>query len=354
MKTAVRIGVAGCGFYAANHLHAWRHLAGEGAALAAVCDVDAAKAKLAGEAFGVPWFHSADAMLAAVTLDVVDIVTRQDTHRAIAEAVFARNVGAIVQKPFAPSWDDCIAIIEMAKRHGVFLAVHENFRFQTPMRQVRRVIDSGAIGTPNWARIAFRTGFDVFERQPYLEHEARLAIADVGVHMLDLTRFLVGEVELISCQTQQRRSGISGEDTATMLLRHLSGAVSVVECTYQAKRIPDPFPQTLIEIEGDQGSIAVAPGCAMTVTSGNLVWTQDISAPLLPWTSHPWHVSQEGVLGACRHFLHCLKSGQAPETTGGDNLRTYALVEAAYEAAATSAFVRPRMRGDAAAVGGSS
>ena len=89
---------------------------------------------------------------------------------------------------------------------------------------VRAMIDSGAIGTPSWARIRFRTGFDVYRTQPYFYDEERLAIADVGIHMLDLARFFLGEVERISCETQRRNPKVRAEDTATMLLRHESGA----------------------------------------------------------------------------------------------------------------------------------
>ena len=119
-----------------------------------------------------------------------------------------------------------------------------------------------------------------------------------------------------------------------MLLRHDSGAVSVVECTYEARRDPDPFPETLVEIEGPRGSIVVDAGCRMTLTSDGKASESDIGAPLLSWTSHPWHVSQEGALGACRHFLDCLQRGVPAETSGADNLRSYALVDAAYRAAA--------------------
>ena len=69
--------------------------------------------------------------------------------------------------------------------------------------------------------------------------------------------------------------------------------------------------------------------------------SEDIGAPLLPWTERPWHVSQEGALGACRHFLACYRAGARPETDGADNLATYALVDAAYEAAATGRAVTP-------------
>jgi predicted dehydrogenase len=337
----LRIGLVGCGFFALNHLHAWKDLAAEGAVLAAVCDVDPGKAEAAGKAFGVPFYTDAERMLDAERPGVVDIVTRQDTHRPLAELAIARGIPTIVQKPFAPRWEDCVAIVEAAARAGVWLAVHENFRFQAPMRAVRRTIDSGAIGAPGWARIRFRTGFDVYRTQPYFYDEERLAIADVGIHVLDLARFFLGEVERISCETQRRNPKVRAEDTATMLLRHRSGAVSVVECTYEARREPDPFPETLVEIEGSRGAIVVEPGCRMVVASDGEVSEQDIGAPLLSWTARPWHVAQQGVIGACRHFLDCLKRGVPAETSGEDNLRTYALVDAAYRAAAEGHAIAP-------------
>lgn len=341
MARGIRIGVIGCGFYAQNHLHAWKDLVGEGAVLAAVCDVDAGKAEDAGRTFGVPFHTDAVTMLASERLDAVDIVTRHDTHRALCELAIARGVATIVQKPFAPSWEDCIAIVEAAEKAGVWLAVHENFRFQTPMRQVRRAIESGAIGTPSWARVAFRTGFDVYRTQPYFYDEERLAIADVGIHMLDLARYFLGEAEHISCETQRRNPKVRAEDTATMLLRHASGAVSIVECTYEARRDPDPFPETLVEIEGETGSIVVRAGSTMRVTSHGKVTEEDISSPLRSWTNQPWHVAQEGAFNACRHFLDCLKRGVPAETSGRDNLRTYALVGAAYRAAAEHRAIAP-------------
>ncbi|MEW9835071.1 Gfo/Idh/MocA family protein [Mesorhizobium marinum] len=337
----IRIGVIGCGFYAQNHLNAWRDLAADGAVLAAVCDLDPAKARSAGEMFGVSWHTDVQAMLDAGPLDAVDIVTRQDTHRAIAEAAIARGVSTIVQKPFAPTWEDATAIVEAADKAGVWLAVHENFRYQAPLRAVRKAIDSGAIGEPNWARIAFRTGFDVYRTQPYFYDEERFVIADVGVHVLDVARFLLGDVARISCETQRRNPRVKGEDTATMMLRHESGAVSLVECTYESRRADDPFPETMLEIEGDRGSIVVSRGCRMKLTSDGEASETDIGTPLLPWTSHPWHVSQEGALGACRHFLDCLQRGVPAETRGADNLKTYALVDAAYRAAAEHRSVAP-------------
>lgn len=342
MGDRIRVGLIGCGFYARNHLHAWRDLHAAGADLVGVCDIDGAKAKAAGEAFGTPWFTDPAALIDDARPDLLDITTRMDSHRALAQLAAERGVAAVVQKPFAPSYDECVAAVETARRHNTFLAVHENFRFQTPMRRVAAVIASGAIGEPSWGRLSFRTSFDVYRTQPYFYAEERLAILDVGIHVLDLARVFLGEVERVSCETQRRNPRVRAEDTATMLLRHVSGAVSTVECTYESRRIPDPFPETLLEIEGSAGSVVVGRGERMTVTSQGLSWDEAIGSPLLSWTSRPWHVSQESVLHANAHMLERLRAGRPAATSGEDNLKTYALVDAAYEAAATGQAVRPK------------
>ena len=232
-------------------------------------------------------------------------------------------------------------MVEAAKAAGVKLAVHENFRFQAPMRTVRDVLASGAIGTPTWARLAFRTGFDVYKTQPYFHKEPKLAILDVGIHILDLARVFMGEVRHLSCETQRRNPLNLGEDTATMLLRHVSGAVSLVECTYEARQIPDVFPQTLVTIEGENGSIKLHEDFRMVVTSEGAVSERHIGSPLLPWTQEPWHVAQESVLLTQRAIMAAWRKDQEAETSGADNLKTYALVDAAYAAAAGGRAVAP-------------
>jgi len=342
--TATAIGLIGCGFFARNHLQSWRDLAGEGAALAAVCDIDPARAKAAAAEFGAArWYSDANEMFARETLGLVDIATRMDSHRALVQLAVRHRVPTIVQKPFAPDWENGVAMVDAAAKAGVFLAVHENFRFQTPMLRVREVLASGAIGAPSWARIAFRTGFDVYRTQPYFYTEERLAILDVGIHVLDLARVFLGEAARVSCETQRRNPKVRAEDTATMMLRHVGGAVSVVECTYESRKLPDAFPETLLEIECDRGAIVVKPGLVMEVTSDGHTTTSDIGAPLLPWTSKPWHVAQESARTTCAHMLAAVRAGRDAETSGVDNLKTFALVEAAYESAATGRAVAPRI-----------
>ncbi len=332
----------GCGFFAQNHLNAWRDLRAEGVELIAVCDIDPDKAKAAAEAFGIPRYYTDPlALFETEELDFVDIATRTETHLDVVSVAVKHGVRTIVQKPLAPDWATCLDMVRQGKQAGVPLAVHENFRYQAPMQAVKQVLDSGVIGAPSWARLSFRFGFDIYKTQPYFHHEKRLVILDSGIHILDLARFFLGEVRHLSCETQRRNPKNIGEDTATMMLRHVSGAVSIVEATYEARQIPDPILQTLVTIEGENGSIKLHEDFRMVVTKGGSAEESLVGSPLLPWTSQPWHTLQESVLTTQRRIIRAWKSGRDAETSGIDNLKTFALVEAAYKAAEERRAVEP-------------
>jgi predicted dehydrogenase len=330
----MRGALIGCGFFAQNHLNAWRDMRGEGVELVAVCDLDPAKAKAAAETFGIARHYTDPAQLFAhERLDFVDIATRMQTHRDLVLLAVAHGVRTIVQKPFAPDLGSCVAMVRAAEAARVPLAVHENFRYQAPMLRIRETIDSGVIGKITWGRIAFRTGFDVYRTQPYFHSESRFAILDTGVHVLDLARFFLGEVAHLSCETQRRNPMNAGEDTATMLLRHTSGAVSLAETTYEARQLPDPFPQTLVTLEGERGSIKLHEGFRMIVTADGAAHERFVGSKLLSWTAEPWHVAQESVLLTQRAIIAAWREHRDADTSGADNLKTFALAEAAYAAA---------------------
>ncbi len=334
MASRIRLGLIGCGFFAQNHMAAWKDLEPEGVDLVAVCDIDGAKAKAAAEKFGVPhWYTDAETMFRESNLGLVDIATQMRTHLPLVEMAMRHRVPTIVQKPFGQNIAEVRRMVAAANVRGLWLAVHENFRFQRPLLKVAEIIRSGAIGTPTWARIGFRTGYDIYAGQPYLATEQRFVLIDLGVHVLDMARVLLGEVEHLTAELQHRNPKAVGEDTATMLLRHTSGAVSVVECTYGARRIPDAFPETLVEIEGDAGAIVSRIGSRIEVTSKGEMQVLEEDPEVLSWAERPWHVAQDSVLTTCRHLLERLKSGRPADTSAEDNLKTFALVEAAYEKA---------------------
>lgn len=336
----LRGGLIGCGFFAINQLHAWRDA--EGASIVAICDRDPARLATVGDQFGIARrYTDAKAMLEAEKLDFVDIATTVESHRALVELTTGHGLPTICQKPFAPTIADAKAMVAAAAKARVPLMVHENFRWQSPIRAVKAILDSGEIGTPFFGRVSFRSGYDVYAGQPYLAKVKRFIVDDLGVHVLDVARYLFGDVATMSARTARINPDIAGEDTATMLLDHRSGVTAVVDCSYSSKRPVEQFPETVIEVDGSEGSVRLEQGYRLVMRGRSGIAERDASPPLLPWASRPWHNVQESVLAIQQHWIDCLRSGREPDTSGRDNLNTFALVEGAYAGAASGGRVDP-------------
>jgi predicted dehydrogenase len=151
--------------------------------------------------------------------------------------------------------------------------------------------------------------------------------------MLDVARFLLGDADLLYCQSRSVKPGIRGEDQATIMLHHENNATSVVECSYASPLHPDPFPQLTLQLEGTKGSLRLDPGYRMSVFSEGEAQSFDVSPTLLPWSTPPWHGTQESVLRTQQHWVRSLREGHEPETCGRDSLKTYGLVFGAYQSA---------------------
>ena len=328
--------VVGCGFFARNHLHAWNDLQ-DRCAIRAVCDIDGAKAKAAGQEFGIPGVYTnINELLNREAVDFVDIVTTAPSHRTLVETCAHRGIAAVVQKPLAPDWEDASALVAAMDRAGRPLMVHENFRFQAPLLRAAEVLRSGAIGDTIWGQFSFRTGYDIYAGQPYLAEVERFVLLDLGIHVLDIARVFMGEAETVACRSQSVRPGIKGEDMATVMLGHHGGATSIVDVTYASRQSPDPFPQTLLHVEGRQGAIRLERDFHLTVTTPTGTTREVVSPYATPWMSQRWALIQDSVVATQRHWLDCLDRGAEPATSGRDNLKTFALVEASYRSAASA------------------
>lgn len=322
--------VIGCGFFAQNHLKAWGDV--QGATLVAVCDLDPAKAEAAAALTGAKAYTDVDAMFAGEKLDFVDIATTMETHEALVEKAAAAGAHVICQKPFAPDIAGVNRILAAAEAAGIRIMVHENFRFQTPLIELRQAM--AVIGEPFFAHIAWRTGYDVVAGQPYLAKVERFIILDLGIHVLDVARFLMGDVKDIYARTQRTMPGAAGEAQATMSLGHVSGAVSAVTCTYTNRIDPDPFPETLIEVEGSTGTLKLKRGFRLELHGRGKREVSEVAPKVPRWADPQWAMVQESVLNTQQHFIDGLRSGDDFQTSGRDNLKTFALVEAAYASAA--------------------
>jgi predicted dehydrogenase len=303
----------------------------------AICDRDPVRLGETGAAFGITRrYDDAAAMIAEQKLDFVDIATMVSSHEALVTLAAQHGLAVICQKPFTETLAAGIALVELCRARGVMLMVHENFRWQAPIRAVRDCLAAGQIGTPFWGRVSFRSAYDVHAGQPYLAEGEKFILQDLGIHLFDIARFLFGDAEQISARTQRVNPAIRGEDVATALLSHRGGITSVVDCSYASGLEQEIFPQTLLEVDGDAGTLRLSANYQLTVASLGSTERRLVAPDRAAWGPAPWDLIQESVFNIQRHFVHCLRLGETPETSGTDNLRTLALVDAAYSSAADS------------------
>ena len=271
--------------------------------------------------------------MASGEFDFVDICTTMDTHEALVAQAVSAGLSIIVQKPFAPDITTCRRIEANARAKNIRVMVHENFRFQKIFRRLRAILDSGEIGETTFARLSWRNDIDVYSNQPYLLKTERFMIMDVGIHMLDLAQFLMGDADTINCLNQSVKQGLAGEDAATMMLHHTNEATTVIDISYATICRPSSFPQTLGVVEGRRGTIQILEGEILRVHTDGTARDEVIKDDKRDWTSAPWTQIQDSIPRTQQHFIDCLKSANAFETSANESLKTYALADAAYKSA---------------------
>ena len=324
--------VIGCGFWAGYQIAAWREL--DGVTLAAVCDRDPERATAAALRFGAGnAYTDAETMLRAERLDFVDIISDADGHAPLVEMAARYGVAAITQKPMAPDLASARRMLDAASQAEVGLYVHENFRWQAPLRRLKALLDGGAVGKVFRGHLAFNSAFPVFDNQPALAGLQNFILMDVGTHVLDVARFLFGEAATLHCKTRRVNPNIQGEDVATILMEMRGGAHCTVELSYASLLEQEAFPQTLALIEGQGGSLRLGLGGEIALTTRAGTVREAVTPRLYPWADPAYAVAQSAIVDCHRNLLDALTGRGQAETTGADNMKTLQLVFACYESA---------------------
>lgn len=330
----LRFAILGTGFWARYQLAGWREL--PGVECVALYNRTRAKAEALAREFGVPAvYDDAEELLRSERLDFVDIITDVDTHSQFVHLAAAHGLPAICQKPLAPSYETAASMVEACRAAGVPLLVHENFRWQETVRQVRRVLDDGAIGRVFRARIDFISGFPVFANQPFLRTLEQFIITDVGSHTLDVARFLFGEPRRVFCATRRVHAGIRGEDVATVQLETNAATVLCQMAYAENPQEHETFPAMRMFIEGTLGTLELAPDHWLRVTTAAGTLARRCPPPRYAWADPAYAVVHASIVPCNANLLGALRGDAPAETTGDDNLRTVRLVFAAYESAAS-------------------
>ncbi|KRE69413.1 Gfo/Idh/MocA family protein [Paenibacillus sp. Soil750] len=238
----IKVAVIGCGSIS-KHRHIPEYANNSNVELVAFVDPIIERAQHYAELHGGKAYSNYVDMLKAEKVDAVSVCTPNYLHAEISIA--AANAGAhvLVEKPMATTAAESEAMIEAAKKNGVFLMVGHNQRLMPPHVKAKEILESGKLGKV----LTFRTSFghpgpegwsiDGRESWFFRKEEAIMgAMGDLGVHKSDLIRWLLDDevAQVAAFVGTLHKEGTDVDDNATCLLRMRSGATGslVASWTY--------------------------------------------------------------------------------------------------------------------------
>jgi predicted dehydrogenase len=273
-------------------------------------------------------------IIASLRPDFVDLCSAVEAHGDQIRACVAAGVPVLCQKPLAPTLEEARELVALCAQARVPLMVNDNWRWQPWYRELRRLLDSGTLGSPLSVYHTLRTGDglgpDAYQEQSYFRALPRFLLIETGIHYFDTYRFLFGEPVGLACRTRRCNPLIAGEDQAVVVLEFSDGPLVILDANRAvptARRRP-PFNGTL----------------RLEATEAALEFDSDGALTLFPRAQsprpHPYPIPHGyrggSVAAALAHFCAGLRAGGRFETDGADYLRTTELVFAAYRAAASS------------------
>lgn len=329
----LKFAVMGTGFWAQYQIPAWLEVGSVD--LVAVYNRTVAKAEKTAEKFNVPRVYGdPEELFQNEALDFVDIITEIPAHAPFVYLAAKYKVPVICQKPMAPDYGTAKQMVQACKEAGIPFFVHENFRWQSPLRALKGILEEDPIGQPIRARIQFVHGMEdfVWENQPMLKTLERFALMDLGSHMLDLARFYFGEPQSLYSQHFQFRDDIAGEDAASVFLK-IGDMMCTCEISYSTKTEWKQFPETFVYVEGKKGTVELGPNYFIRVTTDEGTRIRRYAPPHYDWCDPEYNVAHASMVPIHQDFLRAFRTGESAENTGEDNLKTMRLVFAAYESA---------------------
>src|SRR5688572_8638149 len=317
----LRFAILGTGFWARYQLAGWREL--KGVECVALYNRTRSKAEKLASEFGISAIYdSPEELLEREKLDFLDIITDVDTHAPFVLMAAQHRIPVVCQKPMAPNQALAQQMVEACRSAGIPLAIHENWRWQTPIREVKAALASGAIRAIHRAHIDYVNSFPVFDNQPFLKELEQFILTDIGSHILDVARFLFGEARTLYCQTKRVHRDIKGEDVATVMMRMHSGATVNCNMSYASPVEHDRFPETFVFIEGEKGSIELAPDFWLRMTTKEGTQARRYPPPFYAWADSRYALVHSSIVPCNADILRAFQTNTPAETSGEDNLKT--------------------------------
>jgi predicted dehydrogenase len=345
--------------------------------LVRVADVDLRRAEAAADTLG--WREAAAdwrRVTEAVDVDAVIIITPNDHHHDAAVDALRHGKDVLCEKPLAPDPSTARCMFEAADDSSLCHQIGFVYRKWPPMRLARQLIQQGELGRI----ISFRAhffhdyGLDRTLERTWRFDRSRAgagSVGDIGSHIIDLARFLVGEITDVMAQSQtviherpapkvdpasddvayaiSDKLPVDVDDATVMLVRFANGVLGTLETSWVATGYKTDLS---FEVLGDQGAVRFTWRRSNELTFHSVL-DPDVTAgdrAVIMGPAHEGAADFYGVPGvglgwqdvftlAARDFVAAIASGEPASPDFGDGLRSCEVVAAAQESASSGRWV---------------
>jgi myo-inositol 2-dehydrogenase/D-chiro-inositol 1-dehydrogenase len=321
MSARVRFALAGYGAWGRHHAAA---IAGNADAslVAVAAPSEASRAAAVTDHPHARVFADPLEMIGTVDCEVVDVVTPSHTHRPLAEAALAAGRFVLLEKPMATTLADCRAIARAAEATGGWLAVGHELRLSSQWGEIRRIIDRGTIGRPQYvlvelSRKPYRHGADGWR---YDRDRVGSWVLEEPIHFFDLARWYLAAsgdpIELTAYGNSRDPGRPDLFDNFSAMFRCADGSYAVVSQTLAAFE----HHQT-VKVSGTAGAVwagwsgaldrTTEPSCFLKVFDGERL----VDQPLRRASGEVFELGEE--IASC---VRCVREGARPVADARDGL----------------------------------
>ncbi len=345
MSERLRVALVGCGEIGAVRADVLAR--SPDARLVVACDVDAARAASIGARHRCASATDWRTVVARADVDLVDVATPTRWHAEVAIAAAEQHKHVLVEKPLARSAAEARSIVEAAHRAGVKLKTGFNHRYYLAVEAAKRALDAGEIGELMFVRsyIGHEGGDDFLGKwMTRADIAGGGTLLDNGVHILDLTRYFLGDVvEAQGLVTRARWDVAPLEDNAFALFRSADGKIASLSSSWTEWA----GYRFVIEAYGTCGYVRAAyPPMRATIgvnrASGRPARKRHLLFPLFQIQERLysyWHTSRMTFMREFADFAQSIRDDAGVFSSGEDGLRANELADVVYESSRTGARV---------------
>ncbi len=293
--------------------------------LAAVCDLAPEKAEYTARKYGAPaWFTDVETMLDRVQPQGVCICGQPDMHYKVGMQVLQRGIPIFIEKPPAPTLVQARALADAAQAHNTWGMVGFMKRFAPANVVAKEYMAGPAFGRLGAITLMHGSGpYDDMRRMMFFN----------GIHMLDLGRYLAGDVESVFAYGLHERAGVQAISAS---FRFANGAVGQLNMN-SGHSWDDCF--EMVYLSGAGVGIVIDSSRTTEVMSGAQRFAQGQGETLYGWSSR-YYVSgnmsgwasgghyTRGYWGELNHFAHAVLGQVARVATLQDGVEAVRLIDA--------------------------